>query len=362
MIFHAMKQIKYLLFLLPVVLTVWTACDQEMDPNYIIDDVLQPTDTLTYTDYYAEAMSEWIDKNRLPDSADVFSPLGLCVTGDTLYVANWSARTIEVFDARTLEYRHTIVDKSNAQQLNSRNVYVSDSLLFIPGINPSQVSVYNRFSEKYLCRLGNGSWQGALVHANSVAADSHFVYVRDQSAEIKVFTRANIQKAVESGNLQVNTSFKMPIAEVAWNGSNYSMLALGGKLFAANNPDKTLYVYTCNPEDNSYTVEKYTFSDGSVPYGIAASDQYVFISTQGASAAIQGYDRAAFLSNPQLDSPLFSLSYSQIVGMDTALEAVHFMTVSGDRIFVRQSDKILPLQLKEQEFDIIDPRLKHRGR
>ena len=95
-----------------------------------------------------------------------------------------------------MTYSHTIYANESGRTLNSRDVCVSDSLLFVTSGNPSQVSVYNRFTEEYLCRLGDGSTSGSVQQANSVAVDSNFVYVRDQSELLKLFDRKEINEAI----------------------------------------------------------------------------------------------------------------------------------------------------------------------
>ena len=57
-----------------------------------------------------------------------------------------------------------------------------------------------------------------------------------------------------------------------------------------------------------------------------------------------------------LDEPEYTLNYTEVVGLDNALEFVHFMDFSNDStLFVRQNGKIQPLLLRERHYHIITP-------
>lgn len=329
------------------------SCNKE---KIVINDVPQSTDTITVVERYAEALWQPIDRNTLPSDAAGFNPLGFCISGDTLYISNWTARTIEVYDAKNMTYSHTIYANESGRTLNSRDVCVSDSLLFVTSGNPSQVSVYNRFTEEYLCRLGDGSTSGSVQQANSVAVDSNFVYVRDQSELLKLFDRKEINEAIAKKQKNVSPKYKYSIPSSVSISQDYDMQAVDGYLLAANNMDKTLYVYSCDADTSLYEVKSLKYTDNTIPYGIAASEKYIFISTEGVSAGIHAYNRKSFFELDNLDEPEYTLNYTEVVGLDNALEFVHFMDFSNDStLFVRQNGKIQPLLLRERHYHIITP-------
>lgn len=350
-----MENLKYIPYFIIGTMMVLSSCNKEYIYRIGEEDVYEPTDTIVYIEYYAElAEGRVITQSSLPDISSAFDPLGICVSGDSLYVANWPARTIELFDIRSLEHLATLVDKSNSTPLNSRDVCVSDSLLLVPGINPSQVSVYNRFTGTYLCRLGNGSWAGALTHANSIAADRHFVYVRDQSENIKVFRISDIHTA-SNNQANLDAAYRLPVPGAVWNSDDYDMLALDNKLYAVNNQDKTLYVYVYDPFNDDFISYTYSYENGATPYGITASSEYVFVSTQGNVSAIYGYILNSFVDTPQLDEPLFAIPYKNKTYNGQPLENIHFMAAKGDSLFIRQNNRILQMNIKERHFDLISP-------
>lgn len=180
--------------------------------------------------------------------ADAQSPLdawGLYAADGQLYSANYGQRCVDIYDATTGTHLKSVADSistGDRRLLEVRDVAVRDSFLFATGINPSQIYLFNRTSHTFYGRLGDGNWSsGITVHPFCVAADSRFVYVKDQRDIIKVFDRTLIEPDCK---LNYSATLAIDNTNPGWN--NYYDMQVdeqSGKLYVMHHFTNTIYCY-----------------------------------------------------------------------------------------------------------------------
>ena len=335
---------RYKHILVIVILAITSSCSK-VETQTIITDIY-PTQE-QFTKEYLHGLDVELTSESLPaDLNKIFNVKGTAIYGDELFCANYSARRIDIFDANTFKYKESIIDAG--ANILSRDVYADDKYIYITGISAPrcQVSIYDRLTKKYICRLGNGSWAGPVVHAICVASSGKYVFVRDQGNKVKVFLKSEIGQGKSIG---VHSYLNID-GQSVMNTDEYDMCVVDSVLYAVNIKNKAIYTYHVNTDCKKNTETAYNskliYSDAQSPRAIASSDKYLFIATNASSAIIHAYIRGKGEIN--LDKPKFSLS--SITG--NAFTRIEYIAAKGDTLFINQNDKKVTLaQIKINIYD-----------
>ncbi|MCW0508051.1 YncE family protein [Riemerella anatipestifer] len=328
----------------------------------IIDKYIDELEKVTKTEikeFFVEAEeSDVISNENFSELGSNFQPLGMQVFGDTLYVSDRSSHNTYLFNAKSYKYLTTIKGSNGEPAWNSRDVYVSDSLLFIPAAdNTSQISVFNKKTLKPLIKLGNGNWWQDITHPNAIAADENYVYVRHMQSNIRVFSRQSIEEGIAKGIPHVRPSFNIPFSPEAFRNTDQDMCILEDKLYFMNNSKESpgINVFIRNNNSNSYENKYITFEGKKViPHAITYSDKYVVISVSGDFNGIIGYDKSSFSASLNLNTPLFEIQFPDFVGKNLKAEPnIKFLAMHGETLFIQQNQRIIPLKLRGRLYNVI---------
>lgn len=338
-------KINYFLFI--IILATASSCTKTEIQTIITD--LYPTQE-QFEKQYADSIGVELTKESLPSNLNTtFNVKGTAIYGDELFCANYAAKRIDIFDANTFKYKESITDVGTP--ILSRDVYVDDKYIYITGISAPrcQVSIYDRLTKEYICRLGNGSWAGPIVHAICVASSKKYVFVRDQGDKIKVFLKSEIEKDKSIG---IHSYLNID-GQSAHNSDEYDMCVVDAILYAVNIKNKTIYTYHQDTEYKKNTEEAYnaklTFPNGRAPRAIASSDKYIFIATNASSAIIHAYNRGE--GEIDLAKPQFNIS--SISGNPIA--KINYIAAKGDTLFINPNDqKVTIAQIKTRLYDQIE--------
>ncbi|MEG0580321.1 MAG: hypothetical protein RR490_10435, partial [Niameybacter sp.] len=319
--------------------------------DVIMKTVNQPTDTIRYTTLYAEELTPTLTHQSLPTGINnSFNVQSISVSKNELFCANINAQRVDVFEANTLQYK-----ESFAESMICRDVFADEQYIFVTGLsNPRcQVSVYDRQSKEYICRLGNGSYSGPLTHPISVIANDKYIFVRDQSTVIKVFLR----KEIASGkNLNVYCRLNIEKSQ-AMNTENYDFGIFKYMLYAVNNKNSTIYMYDLS-KGLERNIEhpfaaKFKYADSQQPFAFSASDKYLFIGTKiGNKAQLNVYkqdmDNLADLGN----------TFATISTIKTEpINHILSLGAKGDTLLIATGKQsIIPLRIKERYYNIVTPK------
>lgn len=271
-----------------------------------------------------------------------------------LYVIDKTARQVEVYSLADLSKQS--ITYGNAE-LDCCGGYACDSLVFVTSTNnPCQVSVFNRSTGAYVCRLGDGTWWGPLAHPYSVAANSKYVFVWNQGAPaVKVFNRTQIK---QGASLQMWAS--LDTEDVEGYNNQYSSLTVDGDTclyVLSGDRGNSMFVYylpnEINKGDKLKIERKSTLANGK-PYGLAFGDQYVYASVvNNGNDQLRIFNRKEFATHPDLNFPLFS--YDKLPD-GTLFKFNRNIAAQGDTIYLPQNqNKIYELIVCNSPIDVITP-------
>ena len=332
-------------YIISILLAFSTSSCSKINTETVITD-LHPTQ-LPFINLYADSLGIEFTKESLPSGMNEgFSVKGTIVYEDELFCTNLSAKRIDIFDARTLKYKESIIDT----KMFSKDVYADDKYIYVTGLSSPrcQVSVYDRQTKEYICRLGTGSWWGnkPLVHPICVAASEKYAFVRDQGTDIKVFLKSEIGK-----NKSILSYCRLNIdGQQVSNTDDYDMSVIDSTLYVINLKNKTIYTYSVNidyEKDREILYEsKFTYPDNQSPKAIAASDKYMFIATNASFARINIYKRGEEKVN--LAKPNFIVS--SISGAN--INRIDFIAAKGDTLFINPNgQRVTAVHLKTRYYD-----------
>lgn len=271
-----------------------------------------------------------------------------------LYVTNKAAREVEVYSLADLSKQN--ISYGNAE-LDCCGGYACDSLVFVTSTNnPCQVSVFHRSTGAYICRLGDGTWWGPLVHPYSVAVNSKYVFVWNQGAPaVKVFNRAQIKQGAS-----LQTWASLDTENIEGYNNQYSSLTVDGDTclyVLSGDRGNSMFVYNLSNEISKG--EKLKFDRKSLlangqSYGLAFGNQYVYASVvRNGSNQLLMFNRKEFVANPDLNSPLFS--YDKLPD-GTLFKFNRNIAAKGDTIYLPQNqNKIYELIVCSVPIDVITP-------
>lgn len=334
----------------PVAIVFFSFCSCS-ETNVIMETVNQPTDTIRYTTLYAEELTPILTNQSLPvDINNNFNVQGISVNANELFCANVSGQRVDVFDASTLQYK-----ESFAEKMICRDVFADDQYIYVTGLsNPRcQVSVYDRQSKEYICRLGNGSYSGPLTHPISVIANDKYIFVRDQDTVIQIFLRDEITSGKSLGvycRLNIEKSQAM-------NTENYDFGIFKSMLYAMNNKNSTVYMYDLSKDlernvEHPFTA-KFKYADNQQPFAFSASDKYLFIGTKTGNTAQLNVYKQDMANLTDLDNTFATISTIKVEPINHILS----LGAKGDTLLIATGKQsIIPLKIKERYYDIITPR------
>ncbi len=306
-----------------------------------------------FVNLYADSLGVEFMKESLPPGMDKgFNVKGIIAYGNELFCTNLFAKRIDIFDIKTLKYKESIIDPDT--KMFSRDVYVDNQYIYVTGLSDPrcQVSIYDRQTKEYICRLGTGLWWGnrPLVHPICVAASDIYIFVREQGNNIKVFLKSDIDMGKSSASYcSLNID-----GQAVLNTDDYDMSVVDSTLYVINIKNKTIYTYSGNADyekDNEAPYKsKFTYSDNQSPKAIASNSQYIFIATNASFAKINIYERG----QEEIDLAKPNFIISSISGTD--IDRINFIAAKGDTLFINQNDqKITAIHLKTRFYDeIID--------
>ena len=204
-----------------------TAVSETTEDRYIMD----PADTVEVINNY------YLDGYLARTSADMgdrkLKAVNLYLDGDELYVANVDGKSVDVFDAKTMNYQRSI---SNGDRTLARDVYVKGDYLYVAAGPNCEVQVFDKNTGKYLTRLGTGMWYDNISWAGCVAATDRLVFVRDSKEKnIRVFDRSSISTTATNNNTvfaRLNTDDYFIGSPMEPKEDLYDMEVIGDSLYA----------------------------------------------------------------------------------------------------------------------------------
>lgn len=333
----------YILLLLPILSCACSETKTEIET--ITEFIDQPTDTLHHIGVSVVQLDKKLTADLLPEDRRPFNIHGIYTHRGELFCSNFDAKRVDIFSMDGLEYKGSF-----AEGMGAKDLFADDRYIFVTGLsNPTcQVSVYDRVTRDYICRLGNGSWGGPLTHPIGVAANDRYVFVRDQSEIIKVFLRSEI---ASGKSLSRHCTLNIDKSQ-AWNNENFSFGIAGNVLYALDNRSNTIYTYNVGQDfekgkEYPYTA-KLRYADNRKPMAFAATGKYIFI---GSPYKLHVYkqDEEAITNLDETLSVITSLGGKSI-------ENILSLAASGDTLLMSTGrGAIIPLLIKEQCYDIITP-------
>lgn len=329
---------KFNSIILIILLAVTSSCT---DTEFITNNI--QAEQKQYVKLYADSLGTNLTNDLLPAGNEKLTVKGIAIYGDELYCTNFDRKRVEIFDLKTLQYKSSIIDEES--NMESMDVYADDKYIYVTGKeNPrSQVSVYDRLTKAYICRLGNGFWWSILVHSFSVASTDKYIYVRDKG-DIKVFLKSEIGQGKS-----LNTYCKLDIDKdyIYRSDVYHDMTVMDSTLFVVNIQTKTIYMYDTRAdyERNSQVpyVSKFTYSDNQSPQAIAYNAKYLFIATKTSSSArINIYNR----NNATIDLAKPAFIIPNVSG--NSISNIHSLAAKGDTVFINSNEEqVTSLLLKE---------------
>lgn len=307
-----MKRNHIIIVLTVVVCGILSACEDVILKDVQKDrEVVQKTDTLARIDKYMLDSALIRTSADLPDNK-AFSSVNIYLDGDDLYVANFTGKCVDLFDAVTMEYKRSY--SKDARTL-ARDIYVEGDHLFVAAGDSREVQIFNKNTGDYLTRLGTGVWTGNVSYAGNVAATGRFIFVRDSKAtNIRVFDREQISLTAANNNSPY-ASVGIETHYIDQQLDSYDMEVIGDSLYVfLHRPNPSLiYAYSIadiEEKKNSAPFVKTELGDGNKIYSIAynkESDDLHVSMQKGGARVIEKITLADFL-NRDFSKPVYSFS------------------------------------------------------
>ena len=229
-------------------------------------------------------INNWFLTDRMTCSAENlingkgFKAFNLFLDGENLYVANYKGKSVDVFDVRTMAYKHSLEHGGHTQ---AHDVYVSGKQVFVATGEMCAIQIFDKENGTYLTRLGTGSsYNGNVSKSGCVAANEDFVFVRDSKEQnIRVFERS----AISTNQTNNNTVFaRLDTKNYFINSSleplnaSYDMEIVGDSLYAFIYKAEVIYAYPLKEIralKNQTPAIKTTLPTGTQIYAAVANTQ-----------------------------------------------------------------------------------------
>lgn len=303
---------------------VLSACEDVVLKDVWEDRELgQKTDTIARIDKHMLDSAVFRTSEDLPDNK-AFSSVNIYLDGKDLYVANFTGKCVDLFDAATMEYKRSY--SKDARTL-ARDLYVQGDHLFVAAGDSREVQIFDKNTGGYLTRLGTGVWTGNVSFAGNVAATERFVFVRDSKTNIKVFDREQLSlEAVNNNSPYANVGIEGHFINQV--SDSYDMEVIGDSLYVfLYRPNPSLiYAYSIadiEEKKNAAPFVKTELGDGNKIYSIAYNKESddVHVSMQkGGLRVIEKIALADFLKR-DFSKPAYSFSSARYLFPQTPMIA-----------------------------------------
>lgn len=242
-----------------------------------------------------EVKNNWFLTDRMTCSVENiengkgFKALNLFLDGENLYVANQKGKSVDVFDVKTMKYKHSLEHNGRTQ---AHDVYVSGEQVFVATGNMCAIQIFDKESGTYLTRLGTGSYLGNVSKSGCVAANDEFVFVRDSKDQnIRVFDRRSISENQTDNNTvfaSLDTKGYYISSSLEPLNASYDMEIIGDSLYAFIYQAEIMYAYPLKEirtSKNQTPAIKTTLPGGIKVYAAVANEPH---NTIWISAEING--------------------------------------------------------------------------
>lgn len=325
---------------------IFMGCEQEA--SVIVRDELvpQPTDTVTYNSFYLEN-EKIINKDAFPEAAN-FGPISTYLDGTDLYVANFAAKRVDLFDVVTMTYKRSF---SNGRT-EARDIYVNGDHLFVGAGNMRELQIFDKNTGKYLTRLGNGVFSGSVSFASGVAATEQFVFIHDSKGNgIKVFDRSKINLVETANN---NSPFSLLKNDGYTGNSNMNDLeVIDDSLYVFQHDKSTVYIYSIADVAAKKTdyVKKVTgLKIYSVSVDIPNNNIYVAMEVEKATV-FRSYSLADF-KEMKLNNP----SWTLVSAGTSSIPTICNIAYHNQRLIFPRTSTLESWNIKNAPVHIITPR------
>lgn len=187
------------IYLLIALAALLVSCEDQIKVKEIWTDryIDQKLDTVRIIDNW------FLDGQIIRTAEDIENTSGLLamnlfLDGNEIYIANKQGKSIDVFDAETMNYKRSF---SYDGKTLAQDVYVQGDQVFVATGEMCAIQIFNKKDGKYITRLGTGIHAGNVSKSGCVAANNDFVFVRDSKyQDIRVFERSSISAEQENNN------------------------------------------------------------------------------------------------------------------------------------------------------------------
>lgn len=212
--------------------------------------VNQPMDTVRVIDNYH--LTDRIVRTAADmDDRETLAAVSLFLDGEELYIANEGGKSVDVFDAGSMEYRRSIF---HGERTEAHDIYVEGEHLFVAAGNMREVQIFDKQSGDYLTRLGTGVYYGNVSWAGCVAATPRFVFVRDsKETNIRVFDRDALVMTQTNNNTvfaKLSTGSHFIGSKQETTQMPYDMEIIGDSLYAFLHAPGQIYSYALSDIEN----------------------------------------------------------------------------------------------------------------
>lgn len=320
-----MKRNHIIIVLSVVVYGILSACEDVVLKDVWKDrEIGQKTDTIDRIDKYMLDSVIIRTSGDLPDKK-VFSSVNIYLDGKDLYVANFTGKCVDLFNATTMEYKRSY--SKDARTL-ARDIYVQGDHLFVAAGDSREVQIFDKNTGDYLTRLGTGVWSGNVSYAGNVAATGRFIFVRDSKApNIRVFDREQISLTAANNNSPY-ASVGIETHYIDQQLDSYDMEVIGDSLYVfLHRPNPGLiYAYSIadiEKKKNAAPFAKTELGGGNKIYSIAynkESDDF-FVSMQKEKLKVIGKITLADFLKRDFSKPAYSFSSARYLFPQTPMIA-----------------------------------------
>ena len=130
------------------------------------------------------------DGRKVVELAGLDGPLGIAVSGDSLFVGNTGRRDVEIYDLRAQRYVGVLGAGSGEFTMPNAIAVASDGTAYVVDSREHVVKIYGRDRSRTGTIGGHGTEDGKFKFPVAVAVDSRRVVVGDQdNNRVQIFDR-----------------------------------------------------------------------------------------------------------------------------------------------------------------------------
>lgn len=296
-----------------------------------------------YFYYYCDpSESRKIDQNQLPKEKQEFTPNGIFVSKNRIYVANSSAGRVDVFDFYDLDYITSIESwEVNGKQEKLRSpvdVTVSNGKIYVACKASHRVDVFDEKTLGFISCLGTGSYQGDLDYAISdpyaVRVAQGKIFVKGRKEMVDVFLESDVSRE------NYRKTKKYTFLDAGHYNDRNSLLSLEigaeGKLYLTDRYSSAIKMYDISNLPSTTQdlpispVQTFSFSNKNF-YGVASDQEELAVSfSRSKKKVVEIYNESEFLSgkaSPRIvlevennrEQKIFLLGWNLFVSNDNSI-------------------------------------------